>query len=85
METCSNCGAYGTEEHHVFFGTGQRKISEKHNFKTRLCPICHRSQPQGIHGGNKELDLKLKREFQSKFEETHTRKEFITLIGRNYL
>lgn len=84
MKLCSNCGMPGTEEHHVY-GASNRKISEKYNFKTDLCPICHRSQPQGVHGGNKELDLKLKREFQAKYEETHTREEFISLIGRNYI
>ena len=85
MSSCVNCGKYGTEVHHIFYGTGQRKISEKLGFKVRLCPSCHRGQPQGVHGGNRELDLKLKREFQTRYELTHTREEFIKLIGRNYL
>ena len=38
----------------------------------------------GVHF-NSELDLHLKQECQRKFEETHTREEFIALIGQNFL
>ena len=39
----------------------------------------------GVHGSKgHELDLYLKRTCQSKYEETHTREEFIKLIGKNY-
>jgi hypothetical protein len=38
----------------------------------------------GVHF-NRELDLKLKRACQAKYEETHSREEFIALIGRNYI
>ena len=40
---------------------------------------------EGIHNGNIELDLELKRECQRAFEEDHTRAEFIRLIGKSYL
>jgi len=86
MRTCKNCGStQNIESHHVFYGSGQRNISDKHGFKVDLCSICHRSQPQGVHGGNRELDLKLKRECQEEFEKEHLRFDFIKLIGRNYL
>lgn len=39
---------------------------------------------EGVHF-NRELDLKLKRECQAKFEETHSREEFMKIIGKNYL
>lgn len=39
---------------------------------------------EGVHF-NRELDLKLKRECQEKFEETHSREEFMKIIGKNYL
>ena len=85
MRTCHNCGlTVNIEKHHVFYGTGQRKISDKNGFFFDLCSICHRSQPQGVHGGNRELDLRLKREKQEEYEQTHTRAEFMKLIGRNY-
>lgn len=85
MRSCFECGNNLVEKHHVFFGTGQRKISEKHGFKVDLCSKHHRGQPEGIHGGNRELDLKLKCMWQRKFEETRSREEFIKLIGRSYL
>ena len=44
----------------------------------------HNGAPYGVHFNN-DLDLRLKRECQEKFEETHTRQEFIKLIGKNYL
>ncbi len=83
-ECCVVCGSYFTEVHHVFFGTGDREISDKHGFICRLCPKHHRGNT-GVHGGNRELDLALKRHFQAKYEEVHSRAEFMALIGRNYL
>jgi len=81
---CYVCGTnQGVHLHHVFGGSN-RKISEKHNFKVCLCGRHHNLSDEGVHF-NKKLDLKLKREFQAKYEETHTRQEFIALIGRNYL
>jgi hypothetical protein len=38
----------------------------------------------GVHF-NRELDLRLKRACQAKYEETHSREEFIALIGKNYI
>ena len=34
---------------------------------------------------DRQTDLLLKRECQRKFEETHSREEFMKIIGRNYL
>ena len=38
----------------------------------------------GIHF-NKDVDMEVKRECQRRYEENHTREEFMELIGRNYL
>ena len=76
---------YNLEEHHIFFGTANRKISEKYGLKVWLTSEEHRGT-YGVHGKyGKTLDEKLKREAQKKFEKNHTREEFIRLIGRNYL
>lgn len=73
------------EEHHIFFGTANRKISEKYGLKVPLCYEHHRGT-NGVHGKNgRQLDIKLKKIAQRKYEETHTREEFIKLIGKNYL
>ena len=75
---------YFLHEHHIFFGTGKRNISEKNGFKVWLC-VDHHTGEHGVHSKRgHELDLFLKRECQRKFEETHSRNDFIKLIGRNY-
>ena len=48
------------------------------------CARHHNMSDEGIHF-NKELDLEVKRDFQREYEKTHTREEFMSLIGRNYL
>ena len=62
------------EYHHIFFGTANRKISDKHH--TGSLNSVHRSVV---------MDLSLKRACQLKYEQTHSREDFIKLIGRNYL
>lgn len=83
---CAGCGAVGyTEEHHVYYGTGRRKISDRNGFIVYLCPECHRGT-YGVHGKRgKEFNLALKRRCQAKYEEEHSRKEFIDLIGKSYI
>ncbi len=74
---------YGLEEHHVCFGSANRKQSEKYGLKVWLCAEHHRGN-SGVHF-NKELDLSIKRFAQSEFEKTHTREEFIQIFGKSYL
>lgn len=82
---CFFCGSTGLlEEHHIFFGNPRRKISEKNGFKVNLCPYCHRIDGVSPHK-NRNNDLMLKRLCQREFEKTHSREEFIKLVGRNYL
>ena len=64
----------GLHRHHIYFGTPNRKISED----------WHNGAEYGVHF-NRDLDLKLKRECQEKYEETHSREEFRKLIGKSYL
>ena len=51
--------------------------------KCYLCGSCHRG-PQGVHQ-DAEQNKRLKAGFQGKFEETHSREEFIAEFGKNYL
>lgn len=83
---CYRCGSYQwLEEHHIYEGNPNRKISEKNGFKVFLCHWCHNEPPNGVHF-NREFALELKAECQAKYESMgHTREEFICLIGRNYL
>lgn len=73
-------------KHHIYFGNPQRKISEKHGFWVYLAGRLHNQSNEGVHGKNgRALDLMLKQHCQMKYEETHSREEFMQLIGRNYL
>ena len=72
------------EEHHCLYGTANRKIAERFGLKVFLCSEHHRGK-NGVHGGNKYLDIKLKQLAQSKFEENHDRGDFIKIFGKNYL
>lgn len=73
----------GLEEHHIFFGNPGRKLSEKYGLKVWLTYEHHRGD-DGVHM-HRRIDLWLKKRAQEKFEETHTREEFIQIFGRNYL
>lgn len=74
---------YGLHKHHIFFGAN-RKISEQNGFWVWLRYDYHNMTNYSVHH-NRRLDLRLKRECQRKYEETHSREEFIKLIGKSYL
>lgn len=81
---CFVCGvAYGLHCHHIY-GGANRKNSEAYGFKVYLCGKHHNLSNEGVHF-NKALDLQLKELCQRTFEETHTREEFMRIIGKNYI
>ena len=76
-QECWNCGdTRNLEVHHVFYGTRARKKSEHYGLKVHLCPGCHRWMKTGIHGGNHELDIRLKQEAERLFESKYSRELF---------
>jgi hypothetical protein len=78
------CGGQQWLECHHIFNASNRKHSEKYGLKVTLCHWCHNEPPRGVHH-NRENMLLLKRLAQEKFEETHSREEFMKIFGRNYL
>lgn len=81
----------GLELHHVYGGPN-RRVSDRHGFYVWLTKANHTGanradNPMGALGVhfNRELDGKLKRACQREFEKTHSREEFMRLIGKNYL
>ena len=68
----------------IFFGTANRKNSEIHGFKVNLCLGHHRGSNEAVHN-NRETDLLLKKMCQEEYEKTHTRQEFVQIIGKSYL
>lgn len=65
--------------HHVFGGP-RRKKSEAEGLKVYLCPEHHML----IHN-SRTLALFLMRTAQHEYEKTHSRKQFMDLMGRNYI
>ncbi len=74
------------EEHHVFFGKGNRKKSEKYGLKVNLHAFkCHRLGPGSIHK-NKMVRRTLEAKAQERFEEVHGSRElFYKEFGVNRL
>lgn len=74
-------------EHHVYFGSGNRKLSEQYGLKIWLVGNLHNLSDYGVHGKyGKELDLKIKREVQIKAMKYYgwSVEDFIRKFGRNY-
>lgn len=71
-------------DHHIFFGTANRRLSEIHGLKVWLC-ICHHTTGLGAVHKNRDYDLILKEIAQRKFEEKHDRGFFIKIFGKSYL
>lgn len=88
MQTKKQCFLCGTtlnlHDHHIFFGTANRKVSEKYGLKVWLCQE-HHTGGSGIHF-NKGLDEGLKKLAQQKFEELYgSREEFREEFGKSVL
>lgn len=80
---CYVCGRTSPLHLHHVYGGGSRKASDRAGFTVLLCQEHHTGR-NGIHF-NKELDTAIKQTCQRLYEETHSREEFMTIIGRNYL
>lgn len=61
---------------HEIYGGSNRKRSIENGFVVPLCRKCHQDD---------EILKFLQRFMQLEYEETHTREEFISLIGKSYL
>lgn len=84
MKHCIFCGK-PAEEHHVFFGTSNRKIADKHGLTIPLCYLHHREGSDAAHK-NRIVDLALKCWTQSVYEEKiGTREDFRREFGKSYL
>lgn len=82
---CLICGTpYGLHRHHVFHGTANRKQSEKYGCWVWLCSRHHNGSANSVHL-NAQMDQRLKMTVQAKFEETHTREEFMQIFGKSWL
>ena len=84
-KACYVCGCHGVHKHHIFYGTANRKLSEKYGCWIWLCPVHHNMSNMGIHFDH-QFDLQVKRECQERWEEKYgDRKQFIKVFGKSYL
>lgn len=84
FKTCYLTGLSGWIEKHHIFGGACRRFSEQYGLVIPVQHHYHNEPPYGIHH-NKALDLAIKKYAQRKFEEEHSREEFMLIFGRNYL
>lgn len=84
LDKCYFCKKPRQAIHEVYFGTANRKISIKNGFCVGLCNYHHNMSNDGVHF-DKAKDLELKQLYQKEYEKTHSREDFIKLIGRSYL
>ncbi len=84
---CYMTGSSHVAVHHVFPGTGRRKLCEKYGFIVPLVPELHNMSDVSVHSNpNKGLDLQLKQKCQKYFEKHYgSRREFIEVFGKSYL
>ena len=92
--TCYLCmkleGNYDTypylEEHHVIYGKGNRKLSEKYGLKIYLCYRHHNDQysPDAVHN-NKMFRQETCEDAQRAFESRYPTLSFRDIFGINYL
>lgn len=75
--TCDYCQReFKHLDSHEIYGGSNRKRSILNGFVKKLCRECH---------SNEEIVKQLRIDTQKEFEETHTREEFIALIGKSHL
>lgn len=72
-----------TQEHHVIFGTANRKLSEKYGLKVYLCLAHHEEGPEAVHK-NAKLARMLKARAQRAFSIRFLDLDWMEIFGKNY-
>lgn len=74
---CENCGKFSKRlDPHEIYGGSNRKRSIKYKFVKLLCRECH---------SNENIINQLRIDTQKEYMKTHTKEEFIELIGKSYI
>lgn len=84
---CYVCGrCTGLELHHCIHGTANRRQADKYGLTVWLCADCHRGA-EGVHGrAGHDLDVKLKKDAQERFEAVYgDRDAFRRAFGKSWL
>lgn len=73
-----------TEYHHIMYGGGKRKDSERLGLTVYLCREHHKDGPAAVHNFRDTREY-LCREAQKEYEKSRTREEWMGLGFKNYL
>jgi len=79
---CFICQNPRVQKHHIYKSHKCRDIADKEGLWVWLCPKHHRELHDNAGRG---LDMELMQLGQQKYEETHTREEFIEKFIKSYL
>ena len=71
------------QDHHVFYGSGRRQISEEQGFKVNLCLRHHIDGAEAVHQ-NRNYDRMLKRMCQQVYELDHSHEDFLGLFHEDF-
>lgn len=82
---CAMCGRSQEDgvtltTHHVFHGRKYKKLSDKYGFVITLCWECHKR----LHS-SRVVDRMVQQTMQHEYEKTHSREEFVALMGRSWI
>lgn len=83
---CYICGSHvNIQNHHIFFGNGNRKNSDHCGLTVYLCLEHHKEGKMSAHK-NREVNYRLKQIAQRAFEREHgSREDFMRIFGENCL
>lgn len=82
LEHCFVCGRPYPQIHHMMNGTNKKK-AEKYGLILPLC-LNHHTGAEGVHSKPEKM-LACRQMAQRKFEEEHSRDEWIEEMGKSYL
>ena len=72
------------EEHHVIPGAAGRRISEENGLKVYLCLPHHRGSAAAVHRNHDNM-LLIQQDAQKVFEQIRSHKDWMRIVGKNYL
>lgn len=82
LEHCFVCGRPYPHIHHMMNGANKKK-AEKYGLILPLC-LNHHTGAEGVHSKPEKM-LACRQMAQRKFEEEHTREEWLSEFGKSYL
>lgn len=79
-----SCRQHACLHKHHIFGGARRQISEAAGLFVYLCPEHHETGPEAVHREYAMMRM-LQEDAQREYEKSHTRAEWMALIGKNYI